>query len=176
MDLYFTIKSVLTSGTNLLKYNELFEEPINIIDNLYYCNLYNINNYSIVRDYNFKNIIYLQKNLELDKIQKHGSLEIKYHTEKFNLDDIYLDKQVEKIIDTINNIMLYEDTLSELKQNVILYSESIDYVYMIIMCLMVLKYNYSIKKSIRFVEKRFGLKTNTFIPESKIINLLEKFI
>ncbi len=177
MDLYFTIKSVITSGINIHKYNELFKEPINIIDNLYYCNLYNINNYSVIRDYNFRNIIELQNNLNSSKIQKYEHpFQIKYYTEKFNLDDIHLDKQTEKIIDLINKIMLYEDTLSEFKQNVIIYSESISSVYIVVMCLMILKYNYSIKKSIRFVEKRFGLKPKSFVPESDTIKLLEKFI
>ncbi len=176
MDLYFTIKSVITSGIKSFKYNELFQEPVYIIDNLYYCNLFNINNYSIVRDYNFKNILYLQNDSETNLIQKHEQLEIKYHIEKLNLNDIDLDKQIEKIIDKINNTMLSEDILTELKQNVIIYSESVDNVYIIVMCLMILKYNYSIKKSIRFVEKRFGLKTNTFKPKYNILVLLEKFV
>lgn len=176
MDLYFTIKSMISTGINSFKYNELFKQPVNIIDNLYYCNLYNINNYSIVRDYNFKNIIYLQNNLEPDLIQKFEQLEIKYHTEKLNLDDTNLDKQIEKIIDNINKIMLFEDTLSELKQNIIIYSDSIICIYVIVISLMILKYNYSIKKSLRYLEKKFGLEKNSFKPEPNILILLEKFV
>lgn len=176
MDIYFSIKSLLNSGIDFKKINGIFNEPVNIIDNLFYSNKYNVNNYSIIRDYNFKNIIIINDSeSKVDQINKFENAEIKYHDINLSLDQVNI-KEIENIVDIINSIQLVDNPDSEINNNIIIYSESLDLLYLIIMSLMIYKYNYSIKKSIRFIEKIFSLEKNSFKPNNQIINILKQFI
>jgi len=176
MDIYFSIKSLLNSGIYFKKINVIFNEPVNIIDNLFYSNKYNLNNYSIIRDYNFKNIILIiDSESKIDQINKFKNSDIKYYDININLNQASY-KEIEDIVDMINTLQLVDNPDSEINNNIIIYSESFDLLYLIIMSLMIYKYNYSIKKSIRFIEKIFSLEKNSFKPNNQIKNILKQFI
>jgi hypothetical protein len=176
MDIYFSIKSLLNSGIDFKKINGIFNEPVNIIDNLFYSNKYNLNNYSIIRDYNFKNIILIiDSESKIDQINKFKNSDIEYHDININLNQASY-KEIEDIVDMINTLQLVDNTESEMNNNIIIYSESFDLLYLIIMSLMIYKYNYSVKKSIRFIEKIFSLEKNSFKPNNQIKNILKQFI
>ncbi len=176
MDIYFTLKSIAKSGINNKIYS-CMDEPICIIDNLFYCNIYNINNYSILRDYNFKNVIYLtdQNMSKIEEINKFEEKDIKYHTITFNSEIIDF-KDIEKIIDLINRLQLYEDYASNQSLNICIYSHSSDKLYLILIALLIIKYNFTIKKSIRKLEKIFSLEKNKLKLDEKLLNILKEFI
>ncbi len=149
MDIYYTLKSIAKSGINNKIY-ACMDEPLCIIDNLFYCNIYNVNNYSIIRDYNFKNIIYLsdQNISSNEQILKFEDKDIQYHTITFNSEMINF-KDIEKIIDLINRLQLYEDYASDHTFNICIYSHSNEKLYLVLIALFIIKYNFTIKKSIR---------------------------
>jgi hypothetical protein len=181
MDLYYTFKSIWDSKINKSKIHVIFDEPIKIVDNVFYCNIYNLNNYSIIRDYNFKNIIIVKNLLDTETALNKTNSEFKYDmhnkdiTTYHNIDlNINTPNDISNIIELINKLQLEQDYDSELEKNMIIYSESIDIVYLIIMSLMIKKYNYTIKKSIRYVEKKFNLNKNTIKFDIKTLELLKK--
>lgn len=169
MDIFYTIKSIFESKDR--KIHIIFEEPVNIIDNLYYCNMYSYNNYSIIRDYNFKNII----NISEDKntYEEEYKEIIKYHKFNINIDTVQV-KEINELVELINQLQLYQDVNIDLQYNVMIYSDSEIKIYLVLVALYIIKYNYSLKKSIRQIEKKFNLKKNYIKFDNNLIDLLEK--
>ncbi len=174
MDIVHTIKSIFSTVKNIRtdykKIYTIFEEPINIIDNLYYCSEFNYNNESVIRDYNFKNIIYVGTIDSLQIVLPNS----KYYNINLDFDIVKQDKIFE-YVELINRLQLIDNPDSNEKDNIMIYSDSIDKIYFILICLLICKYNFTIKKAIRFLEKTFKLKKNTIKLDDKTIEIISYF-
>ncbi len=174
MDIIHTIKSIFLTiknvKTDYSKIHVIFEEPINIIDNLYYCSEFNFNNESVIRDYNFKNIIYIGNS---DSVIPSNFNNSHYHNiilDYETIDQNFILNQVE----LINKLQLLDDPNSDIKINIMIHSDSMDKIYFILTCLLVCKYNFTIKKAIRYLEKSFNYKKNTIKFNDQIIEKLSE--
>ena len=174
MDIIHTIKSIFSTVKNIKtdysKIYYIFEEPINIIDNLYCCSEFNYNNKCVINDYNFKNIIYVGLVDNVPIISPNS----KYYNIKLDLKNIDEIKILE-YVELINKLQLIDNPDSDEKDNIMLYSDSIDKIHFILICLLVCKYNFTIKKAIRFLEKTFKLKKNTIKLDDRTIKIISYF-
>lgn len=124
----------------------IFNEPINIIDNIHIGNIYNASNWSIVSNYNY--LINFNKNIENffphEKNIKFYSLNLEQ-----NLNNI------DEILDLINQIQTKIDLKTKKEKKILLYSLAGNNTPCVIMiAYLTHKYNFEFKKALLYVCKK----------------------
>lgn len=142
-----------------------WNEPVNIIDNIYIGNICNASNWSIIRDFNFIDIINLTNNIpNYFENQTH----ITYL--KTSLDGNNIENSIDNILDYIFAKQTYNNTKSNLINNILIHSfGGTNIVLVIAISLLITKYNFKFNKAINFVYS----KNSNFNLDIHYYNLLK---
>ena len=111
---------------------KIFEEPNNVIENIFVGNIFNSSNYCVIRDYNFKLVINISNNL--DNYLENSDLIYEYVKLDIDVDENFMDNPDNPdnpdnsniIEDTIDKIILFQsrtNSKSLLNDNILIYSD-----------------------------------------------------
>ncbi len=158
----FSIYS-LFSIKELRKITKIFEDPINIIENIFIGNLFNSSNYCILRDYNFKLVINISE--DIDNFFENSDIKCKYI--KFNIEINTTNKQYDeenilKTIDTIINFQSKINSKTLINNNILIYSDNNEKICIFLYYFLNNKYNLS-KNKTKNLLNNFNLIENTNI-------------
>lgn len=173
MDIIFTLKSIYNVSKYSYNIFQLFEEPINLIENIYIGNLYHISNWVILRDYNFKFIIGLyKKKPEFDFIDiKFNNFELNFNLIKENHNEIK--SKLELIINNIIKSQSFFDSKNEYTQNIIISYESKNNLILLLVLLLKTKYNLSLNRILKLLEIKKIIANNNI--DSEILEICNLF-
>jgi hypothetical protein len=165
MDIIHTLKSLYTISKYSYNFLQIYEEPINLIENIYVGNLYHITNWVILRDYNFKFVFNLsKKNLNFNNV--------KFNNFDSDLDLNLYDKQqinlkLEPIINEIIQTQSIVDSKTGILSNIIITAEYKNDLILILIIFLKTKYNLSLNRILRLLKLKNIIK-NDYVNQKMI--------
>ena len=154
-----------------LDIKKVFEEPNNVIENIFVGNIFNSSNYCVIRDYNFKLVINISNNL--DNYLENSDLIYEYVKLDIDVDENFMDNfdnlnnpnnpnnsnnpnNPNIIEDTIDKIILFQsrtNSKSLLNDNILIYSDKNEKISLFLLNVLKKKYNLSKNKILKLLEK-----------------------
>ena len=146
-----------------LSFSLIFNQPCNVIDNIYIGNIYSASNWSIINNLNINYIINFNKKIENfypnEKNVKFISVELESNLEN-----------IEEILDILNQTQTKIDLKSKKENNILLFSLAGNNTPCVIMiAYLIFKYNFQFKKALLHICK----KIPNYNINKKYIDLLK---
>lgn len=171
MDIIHTLKSLYTISKYSYNFLQIYEEPINLIENIYVGNLYHITNWVILRDYNFKFVFNLSKknlNLNFNNV-KYNNFDLDLDLNSYNEHQINL--KLEPIINEIIKNQSIVDSKTGILSNIIITTEYKNDLILILIIFLKTKYNLSLNRILRLLKLKNIIKNDNF--NQKIIEFIK---
>jgi len=169
MDIIHTFKSLYTISKYSYNFLQIFEEPINLIENIYVGNLYHITNWVILRDYNFKFVFNLsKKNLNFNNV-KYNNFDLDLNLNLYDKHQIIF--KLEPIINEIIKTQSIVDSKTGILSNIIITTEYKNDLILILIIFLKIKYNLSLNRILRLLKLKNIIKNDDF--NQKIIEITE---